>query len=158
MEIAENRPESKTLLVNRLMKEALGTGPGAIAAGAQVRELLGLDELNWSYFLCLYRNSATGAKIQSVRIFEEGREHGNQRIAYPVAIAAPRLLAQLRKVEYAELKNSSEHYERAAANVALWVKKMQAGTGSSLTRSTYLAKRRGVALGKSGSGPKERIS
>lgn len=118
----------------------------------QAREILGLDELNWSYFFRLYeqyqrrnRLRAGEAPLKPLRIHEPGKDPKGRRIAYPTAIAPPDLLAHLPQVEYSELRVAPERYDEAARDAALWIKKMQAGSGSSMTRTSYLSRRLGIA-------------
>lgn len=107
----------------------------------RVRELLGLDELNWSYFANLYRDKTGGNRRPSLQIHEHGKSAAGKLIAYPIAIAPPELSSHLKLVEYTDLKRSPERYDEVAKGVALWSKKMQAGSGSSMTRSSYLGRR-----------------
>lgn len=120
-------------------------GPAAAAARERARELLGLDELNWNYFLHLYRRKESGAVAKPLRIHEPGGDPAGLRIAYPTAIAPRELLGQLPIVNYASLAEAPDRSrEEAARGVALWVKKMQAGSGSSLARTRYLSRRLGI--------------
>lgn len=119
-----------------------------MTARERARELLGLDELNWSYFFCLYREKIRGIAAKPLRIHEPGKDPTGQRIAFPTAIAPRELLAQLPSVNYDQLlsasEGASEGYDEAARSAALWVKKMQAGSGSSMTRTSYLSRRLGI--------------
>lgn len=58
---------------------------------------------------------------------------------YPTAIADKDLMKHLPYVEYETLFKDKEKFSEQALRARLWIKKMQAGTGSSITRTTYLA-------------------
>jgi hypothetical protein len=130
--------------VNHLMKTALGSDTQALKAREKVRQLLGLDELNWNYYFYLFQGRAGERKSKPLHIFDEKRQQEGTLIAYPVSIAPPQLLQHLKMVEYAQLKYSPERYDETAKQAALWVKKMQAGSGSSMTRKSYLSRRLGI--------------
>jgi len=58
---------------------------------------------------------------------------------FPTAIAGKELMRHLPYVEYETLFKDKERFSEHALRARLWIKKMQAGTGSSITRTTYLA-------------------
>ncbi|HLE00471.1 MAG TPA: hypothetical protein VJB59_09435, partial [Bdellovibrionota bacterium] len=149
-EIRKNPDFKKTPVfkaeINRLMKAATGSGPKAVLAGRKAQELLGLDDTNWTYYSALYKRNASrnDGAAPVVRLFEEGIDTAGKTIVYPTSIAPAALLKHLRKHEYVNLAKKSEGYGSAAKNAALWIKKMQAGSGSSLTRTSYLSRRLGI--------------
>lgn len=132
------------LKINQLMKTALGDDEPAQQAREQARRLLGLDELNWNYFFYLYQGRSGGSVARALQIYENDRVAPGKLIAYPISIAPPEMLKHLQMVDYTQLKYSLERFDDAAKNVALWVKKMQAGSGSSMTRKSYLSYRTGL--------------
>ncbi len=105
----------------------------------------GLDELNANYFrILLKRHFSSGGK-RELRIFEAGKAN-SEFVAYPTAIAPAEMLGHLPCTAYQDLLRSKESYLTAASHVALWVKKMQAGTGSSIERTRYLSRHTGLPL------------
>lgn len=130
--------------INQLMKTALGDDASALQARDQARRLLGLDELNWNYFFYLYHGKKGGKVAKALEIYEKDKATTGKLIAYPLSIAPEEMLKHLKLVDYAQLKYSPERYDETAKSAALWVKKMQAGSGSSMTRKSYLSHRTGV--------------
>ncbi|MFL5814388.1 MAG: UTP--glucose-1-phosphate uridylyltransferase [Bdellovibrionia bacterium] len=128
---------SKEAAVNELVTE-LVANPGNAQARQKLRELLKFDEQNLSYFLSLYEKKLAGHK-EELQIFEAGKSAEGKLTAYPTAIAPAELLSQIPYVQYGSLKSSKEYTDAASSSV-VWIKKMQAGTGSSLTRQTYLGR------------------
>ncbi len=119
---------------------------------------LGLDELNAEYFLALYRKWRRPQREARLAIHDPSRgdlaqvHHGPHRTVYPTEIAPNRFLGALYKVNYEDLvresnakaeSNGRDSNAMGAHDVAFWVKKMQAGSGSSMTRNTYLSRIRG---------------
>ncbi|HLD99067.1 MAG TPA: UTP--glucose-1-phosphate uridylyltransferase [Bdellovibrionota bacterium] len=132
--------------LNGLMKAALGTDSAALAAKKAAQELLRLDDTNWSYYFSLYQRHAAGSSVEAVpiEIYESGRDTEGKAIAYPISLAPAEMLEHLRMVHYADLEKRSDEYASYSRKAALWIKKMQAGSGSSLTRTSYLAARSGI--------------
>ncbi len=113
---------------------------------ARLKKLLQTDDLNLAYFRSLYlayRNS--NGKSENYRIFDSQPAAKDTTFVYPTAIAPGELMARLPHVEYKSLRDPSHGYAKAAKQAVLWVKKMQAGTGSSMTRTSYLARMSGIA-------------
>jgi UDP-N-acetylglucosamine pyrophosphorylase len=111
----------------------------------QLGRLLHADESNIAYFKSLvgaYRQAS--GKQEKLRIFDGKPADADSVIVYPTAIAPKELLAQLPYVNYQDLRNPMKGYRETARGATLWVEKMQAGTGSSMTRQTYIAAQRGV--------------
>jgi hypothetical protein len=133
--------------LNDTLRASLGDTPPASQARARAREMLELDELNWSYFFCLYQRrfgqAKGGAQARPLQIHEPGRDPGDRSVVYPTAIAPPEMLRHLRRVEYREIARPEAGHAEVAKGAAIWVKKMQAGSGSSMTRTSYLARRTG---------------
>jgi hypothetical protein len=140
----KHKPEFKKQ-VNELASQALGSGADAKSAWSSLQALLGFDDLNMAYFMTLYRaKRQPSASTASLRIFEPGKTEGKGLIAYPTAIAPEVMLQHLPYVEYETLCSAQKNYRQAARRAALWLKKMQAGTGSSMTRTSYKADVTGV--------------
>ena len=73
-----------------LMRRALGQGADALLAREEARKLMGLDELNWTYFFYLYEKKRGGARSPAIRIHEEGVAPPKEGLeAFPLAIAPP---------------------------------------------------------------------
>ncbi|OFZ54813.1 MAG: hypothetical protein A2428_04560 [Bdellovibrionales bacterium RIFOXYC1_FULL_54_43] len=132
--------------LNLLMKAALGNHPDALVARKAAQELLRLDDTNWSYYFSLYQRHSAGSSVESVpiEIYESGRNTEGKAIAYPISLAPAEMLEHLRMVHYADLEKRSDEYASCSRTATLWIKKMQAGSGSSLTRTSYLATRLGI--------------
>ncbi len=106
-------------------------------------EVLNLDELNWNYFVTLHRSRKS--KQKSPFIYQkEQKTNDGQLVAYPTAIAPLELLKVLPVVEYKDLLKEKSKYEASAQSVFLWLKKMHAGTGSTLVRNHYLANMKNI--------------
>jgi hypothetical protein len=105
-----------------------------------------LDELNRAYFEALCRKREAGGAVEKIKIHDPAAPPAaGVTEAFPTAIAPPELMAQLPHVEYSTIRDTAR-YRDLAAGAVLWIKKMQAGSGSSLVRASYLAKRRGIPL------------
>jgi UDP-N-acetylglucosamine pyrophosphorylase len=86
-----------------------------------------LDEINRSYFEILRKKrKKNSTSLQIGKNF------------FPTAIAPPELLKELPWISYSQLQNKSEHFKRAAQECTLWLKKTQAGGGTSIKREKYL--------------------
>jgi hypothetical protein len=87
---------------------------------------------------------SSSAAPTGLRIHAEGESlKSGETWVYPTVSAPTEIRKHLKAVEYETLKSRSD-YTSAATDAVVWLKKMQAGTGSSMTRSTYLSQRRGV--------------
>ncbi len=93
--------------------------------------------LNQSYFDLLYEKHKTVTQESNLIIGVT---------AYPVSIASETLLKELPFAEYESLKKQKDELCLIAKSAKLWIKKMQAGVGSSVSRSTYLARKKGIPL------------
>lgn len=108
---------------------------------------LGIDQLNTSYFLALYRKYKQGSESGELPLFihePNVKSSGDVTEVFPTAIATEAQMKHLPAVHYRDLISSGG--KNKASSAALWIKKMQAGTGSSMTRSSYLAKELGIPL------------
>lgn len=133
---------SKESAVNQLVAQIVAH-PNDDHARAKLKALLKFDDSNLAYFLSLYEKKLAGHK-EELQIFEAGKSSEGKLTAYPTAIAPPELLSEIPYVQYSSLLKSPA-YAKAAEKTVLWLKKMQAGTGSSLTRQTYLSEIRKIA-------------
>ncbi len=105
---------------------------------------LDLDETNWAYYRQLYRRWATQEKKRPIKIVDsaaEGEESGHEKqdciLAYPTAIASNDQMAQIPVTSYEYLRQNQDPL--FAQKVLLCLRKMQAGTGTSMGRQKYLA-------------------
>lgn len=96
------------------------------------KECLCYQGLNEDYFELLLEKFRSGQKGLDF-------EH-----AHPVSIASEELLKELPYVNYEDLKKEGDELFKLAKTATLWLKKMQAGVGSSITRTTYLARKNGL--------------
>ncbi len=99
-----------------------------------------MDGTSHKYFLSLYSKYKDPRAKTPMCIGEN---------VYPTAIADKELMKHLPYVEYEEIFKEKEELYKHALRARLWIKKMQAGTGSSMTRDTYLSELLNV--------PKEKI-
>ena len=93
--------------------------------------------LNQSYFDLLYEKYKTATQESNLVIGVT---------AHPVSIASETLLKELPFAEYDSLKKQKDELCLISKSAKLWIKKMQAGVGSSISRSTYLARKKGLPL------------
>ena len=104
-----------------------------------------MDELNQRYFDSLLeraRNSSPESRAP-LKLFDPRAESSREkRLAYSSAVAPPELFKQIPVTSYESLRIGKT--SALARGCCLWIKKMQAGTGSSVERKTFLAKMRGV--------------
>ena len=121
--------------INRLMEVAIRGDAEGLEARRKAQALLGLDDANWFYYLTLFERNTVQNRQGVVP---------EARTAYPLSTAPADLLKHLRMVAYTDLAKHSEFYNASAKKAALWIKKMQAGTGSSVSRTSYLARRFGI--------------
>ncbi len=106
----------------------------------ELLEALQLDELNFSYFITLYKKFKSPAKHGAKLVIAEASRHlqeGDIEV-FPTAIAPKEIMKELPAIHYDRLK--SDGRTNAAKKACLWIKKMQAGTGTSMDRTQYLAK------------------
>lgn len=96
---------------------------------------LKLDEPNLRYFHALYSKYLNSSEKEKMVI---------GKTVYPTAIAPDHLMKELPYVNYEDLLKEKDGLSTYAKRARLWLKKMQAGTGSSMTRTTYLAKIKGI--------------
>ena len=128
----------------------------------EVKKHMGLDELNLEYFKILYRKFKNPKKTDKpLKIIEKEEDRKNQEWtwAYPTASAPADVMKSFPVCHYADLKKTGLKGE--AKRSVLWIKKMQAGSGSSLTRETYLVRMTGqsnVRIGAKGTDLYARIS
>ncbi len=125
------------------------TTPGALQAQArkELQSALKLDDMNFDYFRILFEKDLKAEKLMLVKIFPST---DGALIAYPYGTSAvpKNLVSQFRKVDYKQWKK--ENMARYAKDVEVTDESMQAGTGSSLTRKTFMEKVRpllGIAPG-----------
>lgn len=133
--------------LNRLANTFL-TNPKDHFSQKRLQELLGLDELNFYYFCSLLRkaNSETGPAPLVIADDHAGKDNSSAaRTAYPTAIAPESLLDHLPYIDYESRLLPNPEYHETAKTTAVWLMKMQAGTGSSMTRASYVAKIRGIS-------------
>jgi hypothetical protein len=145
MELMSTSIDSENVAaLNQALERSLA---GSSEERGRAKALLGLDDANWNYFYTLYRKKKTAQTEDSPMVlFEEGKNLSEKRVAYPTPEAPPELKPHLRLVNYDQIRTREN--EDAARGTVLWIKKMQAGSGSSMTRSTYLARTLGIPAGE----------
>jgi hypothetical protein len=135
-------PKSKSHFdrLNSLMKAYIDAPSAALRSDIQT--LMDLDDTNFSAFMVLF-DALKNPKVKPrLEIFEEGKNSEDGAVAYPTAIAPREILELLPFVNYGDLIKNVGEYRRISAGTSLWVKKMQAGTGSSVVRDDYLKRMR----------------
>ena len=123
--------------LNTLVEEAVNCGLSLCPRKDELKKRLSFDDSNLRYFLALYSKYITHCESKVLRI-NEG--------VYPTAIASDVLMKELPYVEYQDLLKDKGEYSKHALRTRLWIKKMQAGTGSSITRTTYLSDMLGIPV------------
>ena len=132
------KPSDKFEQLNALMTSFVAYP--SVELRREIQTLMDLDEMNFSAFLVLF-DALKNPKIKPrLEIFESGKNTVDGAVAYPTAIAPSEILANLPFVSYADLLSRSALYWPLSATTSLWVKKMQAGTGSTVVRDDYLKK------------------
>ena len=110
-----------------------------------IQSLLDFDDTNFSAFAVLleaYKNPRSQMRLE---IFEPGHNTAHGAVAYPTAIAPTDILAKLPFINYSELFARADELRSIASRTSLWLKKMQAGTGSTVVRDDYLKKMRAAS-------------
>ncbi len=130
--------------MNEMAAAGLEAGPEGEEARHALQKLLGLDDLNFTYFYSLYRMKKNGKATEKVAIFEEGRPDDGSAVAFPTAIAPPDMMAHLPNISLSAVEAAVAGQPPTKA--WLWVKKMFAGTGSAMDRKIYLSKILGIAV------------
>lgn len=125
----------------RIAEEILNHGENkwSPALIQELQTLLNSDELNSLYFLSLCYRKNNQDKKRQLWIYEARQPPAGKLVAFPTAIAPKQLLDQLPHVHHHELARSSKKYEESARGATLWIKKMQAGAGTSMNRGSYLS-------------------
>ncbi len=142
------------LALEQLMKNISLTESEKHSLEHEVKKNMGLDDLNLEYFKILYRkfkNPKKGDKPLKIIEKENDKADSSWAWAYPTATAPENVMKNFPVCHYSDLKKKGLTGE--AKKSILWVKKMQAGSGSSLTRETYLQEMTGkkeVRIGAKG--------
>ncbi|MDB9787234.1 hypothetical protein OAB57_03935, partial [Bacteriovoracaceae bacterium] len=116
-----------------------------------LKNYLNLDSANLDYFLILIDQNNKNKGI-SLPIWT-GESTKQKNMIFPGAICPKHLLETLPITQLKDLESNKEHYLNEAKKIALWFRPMQAGSGSSIKRQSYLDKRAGkvdVPLGAKG--------
>jgi len=134
----DNQYQAESALEQLLKNDSLNESEKQ-ALQYEVKKTMGLDDLNLEYLKILYRKFKNPKKgDRPLKIIEEGSSlvDTNWTWAHPTATAPAALMEKFPICQYADLKKLGLKGE--AKKAVLWVKKMQAGSGSSITRDTYL--------------------
>lgn len=127
--------------------------PANLQAIETARSLLGLDELNFTYFMTLLKKYRSETDQLPLAIYPKT----GPLTAYPLGVdSTPAdIEREFQKVEYPDLQ---AQYDGRYAQATVFVHRpLQAGTGSSLSRQSYLNSRKEMRrlLGISSEGPIE---
>lgn len=106
----------------------------------QFIEEIGLDGLNLAYFKSLLNRKYYPHQDERLRIYDGTNAGMEWTDVYPTAICSPSLIKELPYIHYSELISHPTLAESAKES-ALWIRPMQAGTGSTIIRDDYLRKR-----------------
>jgi hypothetical protein len=110
---------------------------------AKLQQELALDDLNFAYFEGLLHSHFNLLK-PSLKPLAEKPTDSLADFYFSTAVASKELMQELPLQSYHELLDTQN--TASAKSCALWIKKMQAGTGSSMTRNSYLAREKNIAL------------
>ncbi len=128
--------------INKLLELSLKAGPSQLTARQQLQSALGLNDLNFVYYLSLFEKFKSPQKTGALKIYPE---LDSRLVAYPIAssVLPADLNLNFKSHDYSQLKNEfTGEYSR---NSVLLIKKLQAGTGSSMTRQSYFDQRKDIA-------------
>ncbi|MEI6093367.1 MAG: UTP--glucose-1-phosphate uridylyltransferase, partial [bacterium] len=132
--------------LNTLARQAL-SGPDGNAlkdARDKLAKILNFDKPNLAYFLALYSKYLEHKENKKITLGERFLDNNITKssdnvTAYTTAVASDELMKQIPYINYVDLLKDKKTYCDYAKKTRLWLKKMQAGTGSSMTRTSYLA-------------------
>lgn len=132
--LSTRAPKQSATAIQQLMENLI---PGDSAGSEKVASALGLDRLNFNYYLELFRKFKSHVTNETVQLAPSDA----QKVAYPLATQfVPRDVAKaFRYVNYSTIKK--EFKGEFARSAVLLLKKLNAGTGSSLNRLSYFQKR-----------------
>jgi hypothetical protein len=106
-----------------------------------------IDKWNAQYFGALYKMYLQPAASQSLILYNPDKPNQvGPNTIYPTPVAPPEMLKAIDIVQYSSLDPA---FAKEAENVTLGIQKMQAGTGSGISRKTFL-----TSLSKVGQTPK----
>lgn len=109
---------------------------------ADVRTYLeSLDDINLLYFSTLFekRNKAPTALKSKMKLYDGKSLEPPAGVVVPTAVAPKTWMRHLPHVSYKTLLENSHEYAQVAQTATLWVKKTQAGGGTSILRKKYLS-------------------
>ncbi len=136
----ERKNESFKTLLNELVKSSLNSGNKDTLN--KLQSLLKMDDINFSYFLLLLKQKNKSISNEFKIIDDRVTNKKNKILVLSTATASKNELKHIPIVEY-ETISSNNKYLKTSQNVTLLIKKMHAGLGSSIERTSYLAKRLG---------------
>lgn len=129
-----HRPALTPQAIQKLMEKSI-TSP---TAKAEAQKALGLDDMNYIYYISLFQKNKQTQKNDPIRLFpgKDGR-----LVGYPVgASTTPKEInSQFTYVNYKQIQN--EFSGETAKDTVVILKKLQAGTGSSMSRTQYFQRR-----------------
>jgi UDP-N-acetylglucosamine pyrophosphorylase len=135
------------------LSEALVLNPYDKNVGAELKNILNFDDAHLYYFISLYSKYRLG-EYKKLIISDHPNKWGKKEepeldIVYTTAVAPKEILKELPCTNYSELKDASKEekkeFKNLSAKTRLWIKKMQAGVGTSIDRKGYLATIRGLS-------------
>ncbi|MGZ5279395.1 MAG: hypothetical protein ACXWC9_05610, partial [Pseudobdellovibrionaceae bacterium] len=130
--------QDRALLIHELLEKSLSSEAGHADAKKKAQEALQLDDMNFTYFLALYQKNKSLGQNETLKLYPatDGR-----LIAFPIgALTTPKDINQkFKAVNYSDIKKDFDG--SSASSAVLILRKLQAGTGSSMTRRKYFASR-----------------
>jgi hypothetical protein len=104
-------------------------------------EVIGLDELNLIYYLSLLEQKFRSQTHSMIKIADDIPQQTDDEFkrVFPTAIASTEQLKELPLVEFEDLLTKKDIYVNKARSTRVLIKKLQAGTGTSIKRKKYLA-------------------
>lgn len=124
--------------LNGLFEKALCPGPRQEDAKSELQNILQLDEANFTYYLSLFQKRKSRRQTQSLKL---APETDSVLVAYPVGTpdTPPEIERQFKSICFSRIQEEFEG--RFAKSVVLVLRKLHAGTGSSMSRQKYFSAR-----------------
>jgi hypothetical protein len=126
---------------------AITESPQSKIAQKILMQIIGLDKLNLIYYLSLLEQKFSPEIRPMMKIADDisHQNDGKFKLVFPTAIASAEQLKELPLTEFENLLTNEEIYINKARSTRVLIKKLQAGTGSSIKRKKYLAQNQNIS-------------
>jgi UDP-N-acetylglucosamine pyrophosphorylase len=137
--------------LNAIVRDALSNPDADVRKKSrqELAKILDFDVPNLAYFLALYAKHIQPVDSKKITLGDcsgAGQcDVAGTDVAYTTAVASKELMKELPYVDYKQLLKSKKTYSKHAKKTRLWLKKMQAGVGTSMIRKSYLAGVHGIS-------------